>query len=445
MTTTRRILVALLAAVLLAAGCGGDDDDLGVSGTTVLEAGRGWLDGEPDWDGDQSESASGGGEAYAADSAAGAPEATMSERDDVAIPGGEGSLRAGSVDDNADLDGFLDYLARLSELGIALRDHDPTGRVTVTVTGTSGRPVSGAEVVVSADGAEVARLRTTADGTVRFHPALHGASEATTFEVATGDVTATVEPGGSATLAAAAAGGAEGPVPLDVLFLLDATGSMSDEIDRLKTSVDSVASRIAALESAPDVRFAMTLYRDEGDAFVTSTYDFTGDIEEFRAALADVQAGGGGDYPEALDEGLAEALAAPAWRDPSEAVQVVFLVADAPPQVGRDVAVPYTDSIRDAVGRGVKIFPVASSESDDQAEGVFRQLAQATGARFVFLSYGAGGAATGGNTDIDSTDYEELALDDLVVRLVAEELDALTGGETDVPTTTTSTTTPQGQ
>ena len=50
-----------------------------------------------------------------------------------------------------------------------------------------------------------------------------------------------------------------------------------------------------------------SLYRDEGDTFVTATYDFTPDVEAFRTALADVVADGGGDYPEALDEGLAEA------------------------------------------------------------------------------------------------------------------------------------------
>jgi hypothetical protein len=72
---------------------------------------------------------------------------------------------------------------------------------------------------------------------------------------------------------------------------------------------------------------------------------------------------------------------------------------------------------------------------------VFRQIAQATGARFVFLSYGAGGAATGSATDIDSTDYEELALDDLVVRLVAEEVAALTGDSDIVPPPTPTTTT----
>ena len=124
---------------------------------------------------------------------------------------------------------------------------------------------------------------------------------------------------------------------------------------------------------------------------------------------------------------------------------MMFLVADAPPHVERQVT-GYDESVRAAVARGIKVFPVASSESDDQAEAVFRQIAQATGARFVFLSYGAGGAATGPSTDIDSTDYEELALDDLVVRLIAEEVAALTGSDTVVPDPTpTTSTTPPGQ
>ena len=231
---------------------------------------------------------------------------------------------------------------------------------------------------------------------------------------------------------------------IDVLFLLDATGSMGDEIDRLKTSIDSVAARVTALEGSPDVRFAMTVYRDEGDAFLNRTYDFTSDVQAFRAALADVVAEGGGDYPEALDEAFAEAVDRPSWRDPASTLQLMFLVADAPPHVERQVK-GYDESIRSAVSRGIKVFPVASSESDDQAEAVFRQIAQATGARFVFLSYGAGGAATGPSTDIDKTDYEELALDDLVVRLVAEEVAALTGdtGVVPPPTPTTTTIPPQ--
>ena len=216
-------------------------------------------------------------------------------------------------------------------------------------------------------------------------------------------------------------------VALDVLFLLDATGSMEDEIHQLKITIDEVAMRIHRLPGDVDVRLGMTLYRDEGDIFLTRTFDLTPDADAFAQALSEVVADDGGDNPEALDEALADALSKPSWRAPSETVQLIFLVADAPPQVLRQVPVPYTDSMRDAARRGIKIFPVSSSGTNDQAEFVFRQLAQFTGARYVFLTYGAEGRATGGATDIDQRDYEELSLDDLIVRLVAEELADLLG------------------
>ena len=189
----------------------------------------------------------------------------------------------------------------------------------------------------------------------------------------------------------------------------------------------------------------MTLYRDEGDEFLTSTFDFTPDFEAFAEALSAVVAADGGDHPEALDEALADALSKPSWRPTAETVQLVFLVADAPPQVLRQVPVPYTDSMREAARRGIKIFPVSSSGTDDQAEFVFRQLAQFTGARYVFLTYGAGGRATGSATDIDQRDYEELSLDDLIVRLVAEELAALAGPTDAEPPPETTDTTQDGQ
>lgn len=485
--TARRRTIVAVATVLALTGattaCGGDDESGGgpstTTGTTDVAsttptAGRGWIGGEPNWaaDGVAAELAEGEMAATAADAggmafddAETSDEATTRAEEPIPVEpdGGVGDgaeplppidepppdtpLRAGSVDDNADYPGFLEYLERIAGLGIVLRDLDLSSRTIVTVTGANGLPAAGVEVVASSGGAS-ASLRTTADGTVRFHPGLYGMAADAAVTFAVDEVTAEATPGSDVEMSIAADGGATAPVPLDVLFLLDATGSMGDEIDRLKATIDTVAQRVSALEPAPDVRFAMTLYRDEGDAFVAATYDFTGDVGEFQTALTEVVADGGGDYPEALEEGLAEALAAPSWRDPAQAVQLVFLVADAPPQIARQVATPYPDSIRTAVGRGIKVFPVASSESDDQAEAVFRQLAQATGAPFVFLSYGAGGAATGGSTDIQSTDYEELALDELVVRLVAEELDDLTGGgvPVTVPTTVAPTTTnPEGQ
>ena len=503
MRPTAVAIATLTTLSLIASACGSDDPDAVVDPTTttaepsgtdappatvdtttvdsvpptdVPDPDGGWIGGEPEW------SATGGSLEMMEDAGA-ASDGTVPDAVDVAVeldrapadfdasapcvdcefepppepPVGEpiddSPLRAGSVDDNTDFQGFLDYLDRIDGLGINTRDFDATGRMVVTVVGNDGSPIAGALVEATAGDVTVA-LRTTADGTARFLPANHdvAADAEVSFVATVGDTVS--EPttgvvGSDVAVSVPTDVEIASPVPLDVLFLLDATGSMGDEIDRLKITIDTVADRIASLDPAPDVRFAMTLYRDEGDAFLSRTFDFTGDVAAFQAALDDVVADGGGDYPEALDEGLASALTEPAWRDPSEAVQLVFVVADAPPQVARQVDMPYTDSIDVAIERGIKIFPVASSESDDQAEAVFRQMAQATGAPFVFLSAGAGGASTGENTDIDATDYEELALDDLVVRLVAEELADLTAG-TDVvvtvPTTTPPpTTNPDGQ
>ena len=471
-----RLLIGLLAVLgLLAAACvsdGTDSDAASPTATPRLEADEGsveaevsgdaneWIDGEPDFEAgeagepeaesldeeravpaDAMAEADTGGESVggaveyssvteaAAEEAAAAPDSvdddSSGDAEGTEPDGPQRDLTGGSIDDNERFEDYLAYRKRFLGSGIPVRDLDPTGRIIVTVTGEGGLPAAGAEVVVSAEGFETS-LRATADGSVRFHPAAYGAGSGP-FTVTAGGVAAEAEPGESMAIETALATTGGGTVALDILFLLDATGSMDDEIDQLKATIAEVSQRIDRLPSQADLRLGMTLYRDEGDEFVTATFDFIHDVDVFAEALDRVVADGGGDNPEALDEALAEALAAPSWRPAAHAVQLVFLVADAPPQIARDVPTPYTASMLEAAERGVKIFPVSSSGTDDQAEYVFRQLAQFTGARYVFLTYGAAGRATGGSTDITELDYEELSLDYLIVRLVSEELEALTG------------------
>ncbi|MCE2529736.1 MAG: VWA domain-containing protein [Acidimicrobiia bacterium] len=423
-------------------------------GGTTPSADDGWIEGEPDWDevsedvaveleamaegemaADAAEmAAEEAGSAAAADPGTAtteAPAPTIEASDEVIDEVVHESeqlqtrLTGGSIDDNERFEDYLAYRSVFFGLGIQVRDLDPTGRIVVTVTGAGGLPVAGAEVLVAAGQVGVG-LRTTADGTIRFHPEAYELGDGP-FAVSAGGATTTAERGQSVALETSLPTAAGETVALDVLFLLDSTGSMDDEIYQLKITIDEVAHRIHQLPGDVDVRLGMTLYRDEFDEYLTATFDLTPDIQAFAGALAEVVAYGGDDYPEALDEALADALSQPSWRPASETVQLVFLVADAPPQVLRQVPVPYTDSIREAARRGIKIFPVSSSGTDDQAEFVFRQFAQFTGARYVFLTYGAGGRATGGASDIGQRDYEELSLDDLIVRLVAKELAALHG------------------
>ncbi len=401
LATTRSLIVLLAVIAVLAGACNaGSTDDAGTTAEIAVET-------------------------TSAAGTADAPTTTTRPAGEVVHESEQPPTRltGGSIDDNERFEDYLAYRADFFDLGIPVRDLDPAGRIVVTVTGEGGLPAAGVEVVVAADQAEV-NLRTTADGTVRFHPEAYDAG-AGPFVVSAGNASTTAARGESITLETSLPTVDGVTVALDVLFLLDATGSMEDEIHQLKITIDEVAQRIHRLPGDVDVRLGMTLYRDEFDEVLTVTFDLTPDVEAFAEALAEVVAGGGDDYPEALDEALADALSRPSWRDPSETVQLVFLVADAPPQVLRQVPVPYTDSMREAARRGVKVFPVSSSGTDDQAEFVFRQLAQFTGARYVFLTYGAEGRATGLASDINQRDYEELSLDDLIVRLVAEELAAL--------------------
>ncbi len=446
-----RLLPIVVVAAVVMSACGSTAEPTATGSsptprptTEPTPESRGWIGGEPDWFAAGDEAADDGGMALSAagEAAVGGPPADRlspaAERE-TTDTGGEvapseppsGPLTGGSIDDNDNFDDYLAYRDRVLGLGIPVRDLDPEGRVVVRVRGANGLPLAGVDVTFGGAGG-LTTLRTTADGTVRFHPLAYGAGDGP-YTVTAAEVSVEAAPGDDVIIDAPVDGGAGDPVPLDVQFLLDATGSMADEIDQLKATIGTVASRIDELPGTPDVRLGMTLYRDRGDSFVTSTFDLTGDIAAFSEALDAVVADGGGDYPEALDEALAAALAEPTWRAPESTVQLVFLVADAPPQIEREVRRPYTDSMLDAVDRGIKILPVSSSGTDDQAEFVFRQLAQFTGGRYVFLTYGAGGKATGPATDITAVDYEELALDDLIVRLVAEELAELTGDPEVVP------------
>ena len=334
-------------------------------------------------------------------------------------------LKAGSVDDNITFTDYLDYRNRIENQGVQVRQMDVKDRSIIRIRKTNGLPVSQRAITIRSRNQVVARLLTTADGTVRFHPAAYKASGP--FIVDVDGTTEQFSLGNNVDIVISDSSAVRENVPVEVLFLLDTTGSMGDEIDQLKTTIDSVVQRLNDLPGTGEVRLGMTLYRDENDAFVTANYDFTNNIGSFRKALAQVNADGGGDEPEALDEAFADALAKPHWSAPGKAIQLVFLVADAPPHVDRPVQIPYTASMKDAASRGIKVFPIASSSTGDQGEYVFRQIAQFTGARFVFLSYGAqgsGGTATGASSDIKQRDYQELSLDELVVRLVGEEAQA---------------------
>jgi Mg-chelatase subunit ChlD len=336
------------------------------------------------------------------------------------------SLTAGEVDDNAGWDDYLLYLRNYQ--GAAVIELTVSPRHQIWVQDAQGNPVLSALVSILANGQEVARLRTHSDGRVYFFPRVYNVEEQefTVAVSANGRSQQFTIPANSAqsewNVTLPDANQSDEKVNLDVLFLIDATGSMSDEIQQLKDNIRAIADRVATSPTQPDVRFGMVTYRDQGDDYVTQVTDFTPEVERFAQVLAAVQAEGGGDYPEDLNEALSQAIHQPEWRV-DNTVSLVFLVADAPPHLDYGQQNHYGVEVLEATERGIKIYPIASSGLDSQGEYVFRQLAQITGGRFIFLTYGASGpGSTGTETEFQVSDYTVSSLDDLVVKIIEEEL-----------------------
>ncbi|MDH3590423.1 MAG: HEAT repeat domain-containing protein [Planctomycetota bacterium] len=114
---------------------------------------------------------------------------------------------------------------------------------------------------------------------------------------------------------------------VDLVLVMDATGSMSAVLQATKRRIETVVDRLRRI--VPNLRVRVVAYRDKGDAFVTLGSPLTHDPRILEDFLACIPAAGGGDSPEAVLDGLRNAMSKTAWRRGTQRVVVLF--GDAPP------------------------------------------------------------------------------------------------------------------
>lgn len=348
----------------------------------------------------------------------------------------EAILKAGEIDDNADWDNYLTYRKEsLESFAQYVHDVDVSGRQIITVT-DGLLPVLGANVSIFADGELISSAHTYANGQTLFFPNANFASKGKSeflVEIEKNGTTQSFEmnlrQAGPRWEFAIDADVPRENVKLDVLFLLDATGSMADEIAQLQGNILSISQQIDSMGSV-DVRYGLVHYRDFEDEYVTRVHEFTPDVTRFQNDLNAVVADGGGDTPEALNEGLYDALHKVEWRG-NDTIKLIFIVADAQPHLDYNNHADYAVEMLYAADHGIKIHPIASSGLDGVGEYIFRQIGQTTMGHFIFLTYAGatGGEAGDTRTDLEagSEEYTVDFLDGLVVRLIEEEIKAFSG------------------
>lgn len=203
---------------------------------------------------------------------------------------------------------------------------------------------------------------------------------------------------------------------LDLMLVLDTTGSMGDEITYLQTELDDVLSQVKTDNPNVIVRFALILYKDVNDAqntYLMQDYDFTTDLTAQAANLELASASGGGDFPEAVDEAMAKAVTL-SWSEDSS-TKILLHVADAPAHDEKITA--WSTAVNSLAAKGVRIITVASSGIDTNTEGYFRSQSMISNGAYVYLTDDSGIGETHEAPTLETAPVVEY-LNALLVRLI---------------------------
>ncbi len=204
------------------------------------------------------------------------------------------------------------------------------------------------------------------------------------------------------------------PMSMDIMFVVDGTGSMGDEIRYLQTELKDVISRISAERKEYEIRLGSVFYRDHGDEYLVRTEALTTEHKKVMTFISEQRADGGGDYPEAVDEALEEALDQD-WNDNATA-RIIFLLLDAPPHEDEKTMKRIKNQVAEAAARGIKIVPITASGIDRATEFLMKFMAIATNGTYVFITNHSG--IGGDHLEHIIPDYEVEKLNDILVRVI---------------------------
>lgn len=179
---------------------------------------------------------------------------------------------------------------------------------------------------------------------------------------------------------------------IEVVFVLDTTGSMSGLIQASKEKIWSIASSMAQAEQAPQIRMGLVAYRDRGDAYVTRVADLSSDLDSMFATLMDYRAEGGGDGPESVNKALYDAVHRISWSQDERTFQVIFLVGDAPPHMDYRDEAQYPQILADAKRKGIVINAIQAGSSNATAQR-WRQIAALGGGDYFQVEHSGNAVA----------------------------------------------------
>lgn len=296
---------------------------------------------------------------------------------------------------------------------------DLSKRIGLYVTDNQGRAYGGVKIDISGANGNVLNLITPANGTTYLYTDIDTLQDQFTIR-ATGRFGNAIDK--TINLADVQSGqidivmpedtaqtNGNGTTVLDVMFVVDTTGSMGDELNYIQAELTSIINAIPMDQA--QVNIGLTFYRDIGDEYVVRAHGFNDDINSVQRTLNNESYAGGGDYPEAMDQALHQAIDAN-WQENSK--RIIFLIADAPPH-GNKMRTTW-DAAAQARNKTIHIVPVAASGVGPDAEYLMRSMAAFTNSRYLFLTDDSGVGNPHAEPDVDC--YVVTQLNNLMIRVL---------------------------
>lgn len=175
---------------------------------------------------------------------------------------------------------------------------------------------------------------------------------------------------------------------IEVVFILDNTGSMGSMIATAKDKIWSIATSLTQTEPAPEIKMGLIGYRDRGDAYVTKSFDLTVDMDSIYGELMAMKAQGGGDSPESVNQALFEAISKLSWSNDPNIYKVAFLVGDQPPHMDYQDDVQWPATCTLATEKGIVINTLLMG-TNGQAKEIWKEISQKTNGDFTQVGYDA--------------------------------------------------------
>jgi Mg-chelatase subunit ChlD/predicted house-cleaning noncanonical NTP pyrophosphatase (MazG superfamily) len=187
---------------------------------------------------------------------------------------------------------------------------------------------------------------------------------------------------------------------VEVVFALDTTGSMADLIDGAKRKIWSIASTIVDANPDADIAMALVAYRDRGDEYIVQTTPLSEDIQGLYGKLIRLQADGGGDTPESVNEALDKAVSGMQWSSGEHVRRIVFLVGDAPPHMDYAQERQYPAILKQANERKIVVNAVQAGNLEETIP-VWKEIAQYGHGRYIAIPQ------SGGEITVIITPYDD--------------------------------------